>query len=243
MKTTHARDDAAAVTRNLASLTGSHRRTFDAIFRHPSPHNIDWEDVVALIGKIGDAREESNNDFVFEVSGKRHHLKKPHTKHLTSDEVIDVRHFLMAADFSPLPSEAAAHPDPAAPNLLIVVEHDGAKIYLVDVSSEDASEHVIRPYDPHHLLHHPAHKGHERGHRVPEEPAYFERIAGATALGGRIVVVGHGVGESNAAHHLSEYLRSHHRETYQRIVGEVDADLSSATTPELLVLARKAFGK
>ena len=106
MKTTHARDDAAAVTRNLASLTGSHRRTFDAIFRHPSPHNIDWEDVVALIGKIGDAREESNNDFVFEVSGKRHHLKKPHTKHLTSDEVIDVRHFLMAADFSPLPSGA-----------------------------------------------------------------------------------------------------------------------------------------
>jgi hypothetical protein len=186
-------------------------------------------------------------------------MRKPHTKDLTSSEVLALRHFLIEAGVSPEhPSEPAIHPDPAhsesahsesaeptlaAPDLLIVVDHHGAKIFHIDVTSDDASEHVIRPYDPHHFLHHLTHKDQdrERGQRAPEEPAYYERIADAVALGGNIVVVGHGVGKSNAAHHLTEYLRSHHRETYQRIVREIDADLSSITTPQLLDLARTAL--
>jgi hypothetical protein len=61
------------------------------------------------------------------------------------------------------------------------------------------------------------------------------------ALGGKIVVVGHGAGKSNAAHHLTEYLRSHHSETYKRVVAEAVCDLSTITTPQLLEIARKAF--
>jgi phosphoheptose isomerase len=81
----------------------------------------------------------------------------------------------------------------------------------------------------------------ERGQRAPEEPAYYEKIAAAVASGGKIVVVGHGTGKSNAAHHLTEYLKSHHRETYQRVVREIDTDLSSITIPQLLDLARHAL--
>ena len=40
-------------------------------------------------------------------------------------------------------------------------------------------------------------------------------------LAGKIVVVGHGTGKSNAAHHLLEYLKSHHSETHQRVVSEM----------------------
>jgi hypothetical protein len=111
------------------------------------------------------------------------------------------------------------------------------------VTSDDVSRHVIRPYDPHHFLHHLVHKdqSRERGQRAPEEAAYYERIANAVALCGEIVVVGHGAGKSNAAHHLAEHLRSHHRETYQRIVREIAADLSSITNPQLLDLARQAL--
>jgi hypothetical protein len=245
MKTTHARDKAAAVARNFASISGSLRRTFDAIFRHPSPHNLEWNDVVALIETIGDAHEVSSKDFVFEVAGKRHHMRKPHTKALTSDEVIAIRHFLMDAEFSPVPSEAPAHPDPAVPSLVIILDHLGVKIFQIDFSSDDASEHTIRPYNPHHVLHHLAHKDRlrERGQRAPEEAAYYDKIADAVALGGRIVVIGHRAGKSNTTHQLTEYLQSHHRETYERIVREIDADLSSVTTPQLLVLARKALSE
>jgi len=81
----------------------------------------------------------------------------------------------------------------------------------------------------------------ERGQRAPEEPAYYDKIADTIALGGKIVVIGHGEGKSSAAHHLTEYLRSHHRETYQRVVREIVADLSSITPPQLLDLARQAL--
>ena len=119
------------------------------------------------------------------------------------------------------------------------MDHHGAKIFHVDVTSDDGSEHVIKPYDPHHFLHHLTHKdqSREQGQRAPEEPAYYEAIADAVALGGKIVVVCHGVGKSDAAHHLTEYLRSHPNETYQRIVREIVADLSTITTPQLLDLA------
>jgi len=101
------------------------------------------------------------------------------------------------------------------------VDHHGTKIFDVDVSSDDVSEHVIRPYDPHHFLHHLVHKdqSREQGQRAPEEPAYYERIADAVAPGGKIVVVGHGAGKSNAAHHLTEYLQSRKRSAVATLRG------------------------
>jgi hypothetical protein len=244
MKTAPVSDDTSTAVRNLSSVTGSHRRTLDAIFRHPLAHNLDWDDVVGLIGKIGDAHEKSNGEFVFEIDGKSHVVRKPHHKDLTSSEVLELRHFLMQAGVSPgHPSQPAAHIDPAAPSLMIVVDHHGAKIFHVDVTSDDPSQHSIRPYDPHHFLHHLAHKdqSREQGQRAPEVPAYYEKIADAVAVGGKIVVVGHGAGKSNAAQHLTEYLQSHHNGTYKRIVREIGTDLSSETTPQLLDLARDAL--
>jgi hypothetical protein len=244
MKTDITYDDTSVAARNLSAVTGSHRRTLDAIFRHPMAHNLEWDDVVGLIGKIGDAHERHSSEFVFEVDGHCHVMRKPHDKDLTGSEVMEVRHFLMQTGSSPEPSaQTAANPDPAAPSLMIVVDHHGAKIFQVDIASGDASEDVIRPYDPHHFLHHLAHKdqSRERGQRAPEEPAYYERIADAVAAAGKIIVVGHGKGKSNAAHHLTQYLKSHHRETYRRIVREIPMDLSAITTAQLLDLARQAL--
>jgi stalled ribosome rescue protein Dom34 len=128
---------------------------------------------------------------------------------------------------------------------MVVLDHHGAKIYRIDSASDDASQREITPYDPHHFLHHLTHKdqSREQGQRAPEDADFYKRIGDALAAGGRIVVVGHGTGKSNAAEHLTEYLRTHHRETYQRIVREIEADLSAATTPQLLALAEQALGR
>ena len=236
------RNDAA--TQDKLAVSGANRRTLEAIFHHPSAHNLEWRHVVALLETMGEVEEKANNEFSIEIAGKRHLLHKPHTKDLTGSEVIDLRQFLIAAGWShEASSQAAAHPNPAPPSLLVVVDHHGAKIYAIDLASDDVSKHEITPYDPHHFLHHLTHKdqSHERGQRAPEEPAFYESIAQAVALGGRIVVVGHGEGKSNAADHLTEYLRTHHRNTYQRIVREVVADLSSVTPAQLLDIARKAL--
>jgi hypothetical protein len=127
---------------------------------------------------------------------------------------------------------------------MVVVDHHGARIYRIAAASGDASKREITPYDPHHFLHHLTHKEQlrQQGQRAPEDPSFYKRIGDALAAGGRIVVVGHGTGKSNAAQYLTEYLRTHHRETYQRIVREVEADLPAVTAPELLALAEKALG-
>lgn len=237
-------------------VTGSHRRTLDAIFRHPLAHNLEWPDVVGLFGKLGSLSEQSNGQLMLEIGAHRHVMRKPHTKDLTTDEVLEVRHFLTEAGASPThAAPPPAHRDPAPPDLpsdlladlpadlLVVIDHHGAKIFHIDISSAEPAEHTIKPYDPHHFLHHLTHKDQdrERGQRAPEEVAYYEQIAQAVADSGRIIVAGHGTGHSNAAHHFSAYLQTHHNETYQRVVDELTTDLSATTTPQLLELARTAL--
>jgi hypothetical protein len=222
----------------VAALSVSHRRTFDALFRHPLAHNLEWKDVVALIGKLGEVREPSGNEFLFELGGHHIVLQKPHHKDLTADELLAIRRFVMNAG---VPSPVTVPPLQAtASELLIVVDHHDAKILHIDAAADAASDPVIRPYDPHHFLHHLQHKdqSRERGQRAPEEPAYYEEIAAAVAVGGPITVVGHGTGHSNAAHQLVEYLKTHHPETYRRIIGEKVADLSAVTDAQLIELAR-----
>jgi hypothetical protein len=225
---------------------GPHRETLKALFRHPTAQNLEWMHVVALIGKLGVVHQKGDNKFAFEVDGEHHLMHKPHTKDLTSSEVVDLRHFLQRAGWSVEgPFRAAARPEPAAPSLMVVVDHHGARIYRIDVASASASKPEIRPYDPHHFLHHLTHKGQwqARGQRAPEDPDFYKKIADALAAGGRIVVVGHGTGKSNAAEHLAEYLRTHHPETYRRVVREIEMDLSSTTIPQLLELAEQALGR
>ena len=155
----------------------------------------------------GDAHEKANSEFVFDGAGKRHTMRKPHTTDLASSKVIEIGDFLAQAGWSPeLPSNSAVHPDPAAPNLLIVVDRQGAKNFHVDVMSDDASEHVIRPYHPHHFLHDLAHmvQSRKQGQRAPEELAHYEAIADAVDTR-KIVVVGDGAAKSDSAHHLTEY--------------------------------------
>jgi hypothetical protein len=246
MKPNESESGQKAASQGRTAIHGAHLRTLEALFRHPPAHNLEWMDVVALIEKIGAVQEKGNNKFSFDVGGEHYLMHKPHTKDLTSSEVVDLRHFLQRIGWSPeAPSQAPGHPEPAPPTLMVVVDHHGARIYRIDTPSGDASKREISPYDPHHFLHHLTHKdqSREQGQRAPEDADFYKRIGDALAAGGRIVVVGHGTGKSNAAEHLTEYLRTHHRETYQRIVREIGADLSAATTPQLLALAEQALGR
>jgi hypothetical protein len=228
-----------------AALHGGHLRTLEALFRHPTAHNLEWMDVIALFEKIGSVHRKANEKFAFELAGEHFLIHKPHTKDLTSSEVVDLRHFLQRAGWSPeAPSQAAARPDLESGILMVVVDHHGARIYSIEPGSGDASPHKITPYDPHHFLHHLTHKdqSREEGQRATEDASFYRRIAEALAAASTILVVGHGKGKSNAAQHLLEYLLIHHSETYRRIVREIETDLSAITTPQLLALAEQALG-
>jgi hypothetical protein len=235
-----------AVTAGRPALHGAHLRTLEALFRHPTAHNLEWMDVITLFEHIGTVHRKANEKFALELAGTHYQLRKPHTKDLTSSEVVDLRHFLERAGWSAVgPAQSAARPDVESAVLMVVVDHHGAKIYRIELGSADSATHTITPYDPHHFLHHLTHKDQlrEQGQRAPEDSSFYGRIGDTLAGAGRILVVGHGKGKSNAARHLLDYLRTHHRETYQRIVREIEADLSAITTPQLLELARQEFGE
>lgn len=244
MKTLHAgsRNDSPAP--NHPALAGSHSKTLEAIFRHPLVHSLEWSDVVALIEKIGGVDQKANNEATFEVAGERHRFHKPHTKDLPGSEVIELRKFLQRAGWSPeAPPQSASDRSPVVPSVMVVVDHHEARLYAISSTSTEDSKLEIKPYDPHHFLHHLTHKdqSREQGQRAPEDPSFYERIAQAISTDGRIVVVGHGTGKSNAAHNLTEYLRSHHPETHRHVVRELVADLSSVTPLQLLEIAQQAL--
>lgn len=228
-----------------ATLSKASRATLDALFRHPVTHNLEWPDVVALFAKLGTADHKSHNEIAFGIGTERHLVHKPHAKDLTASEVMAFRHILTRAGWSPATSGAAGAvaATPERLNRLVVVDHHEAHVYDLDLKSADAADHAIRPYDPHHVLHHLSHKdkSRERGQRAPEEPGFYQRIADTLVSASRIVLIGHGKGHSNAAHHLDEHLRKHCPETFQKVVCEVVADLSSLTRPQLLAMARRAL--
>jgi len=77
--------------------------------------------------------------------------------------------------------------------------------------------------------------------RAPEDAVFYEVIANAVTSSGNIVLIGHGMGTSNAAHHLIGYLKAHHGGINLRIVDDLAADLSPITIPQLLDLTRQAL--
>ncbi len=231
------------------TLSRSCRATLDEIFRHPLSHNLVWADVIAVFAKLGTVEHKSNNDFVFAIAGEHHLMHAAHGKNLPADAVVAFRHMLSRAGWSPHTTKqmplGIAPPEPQAgpPDLLVAVEHGEARIYQLDIAAADQISHAIRPYDPHHFLHHLTHKdqSRERGQRVAEDPSFYARIADALRPAGRIVVVGHAEGHANAGRHLVAYLQLHHKDLFQKLALEVDADLSAITPPQLLVLGRHSL--
>ena len=232
-----------------AALSKASRATVEALFRHPIAHSLEWSDVVALFTELGTVDHRPHNETAFGLGGEHRVVRKPHGKELPTAEVMEFRHMLSRAGWSPhaaaevrsAESDPVTHLVPA--DLLVVVEHHEARLYQLDMGSADPGCHTIRPYDPHRVLHHLSHKDHprERGQRSPEDQGFYHSIAQALTPARAVVVIGHGDGHSNAAHHLVGYLRLHRPDIAPRVRCEIVADLSSLTPPQLLALGRRAL--
>jgi hypothetical protein len=228
-------------------VSGAHRRSLEAIFRHPLAHYLEWRDVVALIAHIGTVEERSGDEVLFSVGGEHQFMRRPHhTKDLTGPDVIALRHLLTRAGWT---ASGAAKPDTDAPAtpppaLIAIIDHHEAQIWRVDLGVKaDGSEPRVEAYDPRHFLHHMVQKTHrlDHGKTSADDRLFLEAIAKAMSAGGKIVVIGHGVGEANMADQAAAFLKTHHAETYGRIVKEIVADLPGLSTGALLDLGRHAL--
>jgi hypothetical protein len=229
------------------TISGSHRRCLDAIFRHPLAHYLEWREVLALIAHIGTVEERSGDQVLFSVGGEHQFLRRPHhSKDLTGSDVMALRHLLARAGWSAsgAPKEGAEASPAPPPDVIAIIDHHEAQIWRVDLSAKaDGSESEGQAYDPRHFLHHMVQKTHrlDHGKTSADDRMFLESVAEAMAGGGRIVLIGHGVGEANMAAQVAAYLKTHHPQTWVRIVTEIVADLPGLTTTQLLDLGRHAL--
>jgi hypothetical protein len=213
-----------------------HEELLESLKSGKLPRNLAWSAVVDLIGKIGEVQSHGNGEFSFIVGSQKQLFKKPDTHDLGVDEISRLRTFLREAEVREKPLEAVR-----PGRMVVVIDHHAAHIYKDLGESVPQNEVTARPYDPfgfhHHLIHRK--EAHYKGERVPEESSYYEEVSKDILHADSIILIGHAAGKSSAVEFLSEYLRTHHPETFQRIIATETADLSAITEPQIEEIARK----
>jgi len=126
-----------------------------------------------------------------------------------------------------------------APHLLVVIDHQEARVYRTEVHGAEPVR--IVPYDPHGYGRH-LHSANEwsDGKRLPERKSFYEAIAKTLRGAEQVSLFGSGTGRSSAMEQLLADLRDHHRDVAERIIGSVVVD-AHHTTEGMLLAQAKAF--
>ncbi len=216
-------------------LAGAALRTYEAIFRHPAAHNLDWHDVRLLLGELGQTSVEPNGNLKVTRHGHTLVLHPPRTKEVAETKaILELRHFLEL-------SEAAA---PAAEkgesHWLVVINHHEARLFRSEMHG--AVPQQILPHEPADYFRH-AHnaKDFSRGQEKPDPNSFFEPVAHALTGTGQILLFGTGKGTSSEMEQFVTWLKKHHADLVQRIVGTVVIDERHLTEPQLLAKAREFY--
>jgi len=213
-------------------LTGSHQRTFDRIFQHPISHNLEWRDVHALLGEMGDVAKEHNGSLKVTRNGQTLVLHPTSKKDVAEmDEVMALRHFLERSETaSPQISETETH-------WLLVIDHHEARIFRSEM--DGATPQQILPYEPENYFRH-AHnsKTTSRGQEKPDPNTFFEPVAKVLQAVGPILVFGTGTGTSSEMEQFIGWLKHHHPEVAKRVIGSLVVDEHHLTEGQLLAKAK-----
>ncbi len=216
-------------------LSGHHRHTYEAIFRHPEPHNLEWHDVRSLLAALAEVTESHDGSLRVTRNGQTLTLHAPKHKDAPIEMVRDIRRFLEQ------PGEASI-PPPVAPgvHLLVMIDHHEAKIYRAEMTG--AIPQRLVPYDPHGFRKHLHSQAEETdGKRKPERKSYHEAIAATLRGADRILIFGSGTGESSAMEQLIADLERNHGDVAKHIVGSIVVDGHHQTEDQLLAQAREFF--
>src|SRR4051812_22778668 len=220
--------------------TGSHRGTYDAVFRRPAAHNLQWRDVWSMLGTFADAVQEHNGTLKVTRNGQALVLHRPRGKDLADlKELAQVRHFLERSG-APVPPAASPSPVPDGAHLLVVIDHREARVYRTELRGSVPQR--ITPYDPRgdgRHLHYV--EDDSNGQRKPERRSFYEAVAAALAGAEQVLVFGAGTGASSAMDQLVAELERRHADLARRVVGSVVVDAAHLTEDQLLAAALEFY--
>jgi hypothetical protein len=90
-----------APTSEPAHLSNHHRTTLAKIFQHPVSHNLEWKDVLSLMGAVGSVEEKHDGKFTMTLGDQTETLERPRHKEVNAQEVLDLRRMLTSAGYEP----------------------------------------------------------------------------------------------------------------------------------------------
>lgn len=92
-------------------LNGHHRATVEKIFQHPVSHNIQWHDVLSLLGSMAEVNEEHDGRFTVTVGGETETLDSPSGHDVDEQMIVDLRRMLKGAGISGASTSGASTGD------------------------------------------------------------------------------------------------------------------------------------
>jgi hypothetical protein len=217
----------------VPSLDGVHRRTYEAIYRNPTAHNLEWGDVRRLLETIA---EVSLHDGRMKVSrnGLTLHLAdgKNHDS-VSLPDVKRIRKFLTVSERH-IPPEQATD----GQHWLVVIDHAVARIYRTGWHGAEPVR--ITPHDPdgHHRR---VHSSHADGKHTPPDKAFYEAVAESLGGAGHVLLFGSGTGGSSTVRDLFANLERFHPGVAKRVIGRVVVDPHHTTEDQLLAKAREFY--
>ncbi len=224
------------------SLNGAHRRTYEAIFRHPAAHNLAWREVQNLFRHLGDVAEEPNGNLKVMLHGQTMVLRPAHTKDVAEiSELMALRHFLQRASAPAVPAPTA--PESAArprDRWLLVIDHHQARLFRSQAPGSIATVIVPQPRGDDHR---PSRGGQapDRGREKSDAGHFFGAVAEALHGAGKILVFGCGNGKGSEMEQFIAWLKEHHPELARRLAGSMTVDEHHLTDAQLLARARDYF--
>jgi hypothetical protein len=83
-----------------AQLSSHHRDTLEQLLRHPAGHNIEWHDVLSLLGAVASVEESHDGKYVVTLGGETETIERPKHKDISTQQVVDLRRMLRAAGYT-----------------------------------------------------------------------------------------------------------------------------------------------
>ena len=225
-----------------------HERTLAALFSHPLHHNLRVAEVEAMVRDLGLKVEH--------LSDHRLNLQRPDGERLVlhaaagvqgplldREGVLRLRRFLQEGGICPEHPEAEPQRirGDQARRLVIHLDHRGARLWWLE--GEELAMSTLETHglwSSHQRLSH-RHDRDVAGQRAPLDFEYLNALCSAIREADRVLLLGHGHGESDLRHVLVEHLRQQHPEALEQ-VQTLTIDDTACTDAELLTIARRHFG-
>lgn len=220
---------------SIASLTGSHLRTYNILFQHPASHNLGWHDVHALFRHLGQVEEEPNGNLKVTRNGQVMVLHPARTKDVAAtEELMALRHFIERSE------TAAPGANGGEPHWLLEINHHEARIFRTEMKGSVPQQFLPHEPDDHFRQAHHS-KDFSRGLEKPDANSFFGPVVKALQAAGPILVCGSGTGTGSEMEQFVAWTKHHHPEVARRIVGALVVDAHHLSDAQLLAKAREFY--